>query len=300
MYRSKHSHRNFLGKAKSHAAAGEGEILRAENEIAGLAAEQVFLGSGHEVQHHCGEMMAAQSRLEKASARFERKEAERLARPAHVRVVAAPILSRPEREALRSAQIEADRAMASVEEEAKARVEAKGKKPTDFDYVLLLLRAKSAILAERAMVPAVSAVSAVPAVPAVPAVHTVSAPVVSAPVVSAPATAVSAQGGSGSRADADLSWRRSAPAVMAPTRVSAGLPRALDTLLSNHPVCYKAMGEGRFSIEIHNKKLHELSMRERREIRAKEVEASLLLALEASGLCSIGSGSWSALCVIRV
>jgi len=283
MFRSKHSHRNFLGKAKSHAAAGEGEILRAENEIAGLAAEQMSLGSGYEVMQHCGEMMSAQSRLEKASARFERKEAERLARPARVVVVAAPILSRPEREALRSAQIEAERAMASVEEEAKARVEAKGKKPTDFDYVLLLLRAKSAILAERAMVPAVSA----------PAASVVS-------VVSV----VSAHGGCGSRADADLSWRRSAPAAMAPTQVSGsgsvGLPRALDTLLSNHPVCYKAMGEGRFSIEIHNKKLRELSMREKREIRAKDVEASLLPALEASGLCSVGSGSWSALCVIRV
>ena len=269
-----------------------------------LAAQRAELATGYEMMLHTEETAAATQQLERASAKAERKEAAFLEamRPRRSQAFVAPILSRSERLAVRAAEIAEDHAASSIETEAKERLAAKGK--TTLSDPFLFLRLKTEIQVERAKAAATvsSTVSVTAPAPAVSTVSSVSG------------------GAGGSRADAAMSWRRSAPTVSTASASTASasapassapastasasvprtLPRALDTLLADYPVCYKAKGEGRYEIELHRKKLRDLCVKERRDIGAKEVEASLLRALETTGLCAISAGSWSALCVITV
>ena len=280
-------------------------IESAEDELSELACDGKHLATDFEQMHHAGEVSAAEARLAKLSGRAERKEAERTARIVHVQVVAAPILSRKEQQEKREREIAEDRAAVSIEAEAKARLEAKGKTPTTDPF--LYLRIKAEVERERAKASTAATASATSAT---------STP--STVTATATATATSAVGGAGCGSDA-ASWRRSssssAPSLSSlpsssssslppPLASSAprALPKALDTLLAGYPVCYKATGEGRFRIELHNKKLRELCIKEGRDIRSREVEEGLLRALESTGLCTVENktGSWGSLCSIRV
>jgi hypothetical protein len=76
-----------------------------------------------------------------------------------------------------------------------------------------------------------------------------------------------------------------------PIVVSSGLSSAIRTLLSEYPVCYKSLGDGHYSLEIHRTRLRELCGRVGRTIQFAEVwdrlspELSKLCTLEPGGFC---------------
>ena len=136
--------------------------------------------------------------------------------------------------------------------------------------------------------------------------------VASAPSVATAVTSVAvavavavggAVGGAGTGSDAPRWGRKISSTASAPvsTAVAASdrpLPAALDALIKTLPVCYKSLGGGRFTIELHRQKLRALCVAEGRDVSAKEVEE--ILRAEVSSLCAVEEGSWGTLCVLRI
>lgn len=328
MPRSKGFNRRIISKTK--AAASEGEAFEAlEDTIVELSAERSGCATTYEFAENDAAVSAAYEDLESLRGKAARKESERIGYIYHApRAVAAAPLTKREREAKAEAERSAEARAAELRAAAVERVRRgnpalgiKGVDETDPRFETrvsqVIVQLKKELDEMRVKASEVSGPEGGAG---------------AAATVAAAATVTIDAGGwkqasTVSKADEAGSWRRSGSAAVAaavaatttataaaepssarkydPSVRSAGLPRELDALLSNYPVCYKAMADGssrevRYMIEIHRKKLRDLCVREGRNINEKEVETSLLPALRETGLCAIGSGGWGSICIIAV